>query len=466
MNFEQKLKKIENLFQTWKNRTLTLLGKVTIINTLAMSQFLFSLAALPSPSENFYINFKRIVLKFLWDEKPHKISYNKIIQDYDKGGLKLMDLQTKELALKARWPLILGDREAPWLYGWFPLKDHRIWQANMEEKHVKLLMRDTTARTFESIWCAWSRVNFVYPEPNQYFSQLLWGNSQITRAGKPFMDPRLMNSFLTRVGDLFNERGCFYSFERAPEQIISGLDILFFNSIKSAIPKAWVQTIRETQEEREENITQFETFEKLKFPTKFFYWWQIEKKHTSLNVTKLQWETEFKIEIEEAKWTSAFRNIFAVTNATKLREFHYKIIHKLLTTNIRRAKYTNVSPLCTFCGKKPETIAHLLKDYEYSTKQWKALSRWLKYFFKIDFELTPEVFVLNNFKGPNAALINTLILTLKRYLYVAKCFEKNPIFAEYLGYINKIYRVEKLSASQSHRMTKHNKKWKLYLTTI
>ena len=110
-NFYRKIPKIKALLQLWKSRHLTLLGKISIINTLALSQFMYQLAACHSPSERFFKEIKKVIMDFLWEEKPPKIAYNKIIQDYENGGLKLIDLETKEIALKARWPLHWGGAE-------------------------------------------------------------------------------------------------------------------------------------------------------------------------------------------------------------------------------------------------------------------------------------------------------------------------------------------------------------------
>ena len=51
-------------------------------------------------------------MDFMWSNRIPKISYNKLIQSHEKLGLKLVDLQTKDLALKASWPVRWIDRES------------------------------------------------------------------------------------------------------------------------------------------------------------------------------------------------------------------------------------------------------------------------------------------------------------------------------------------------------------------
>ena len=61
--------------------------------------------ALPTPDQSFFKQYKQIILEFIWDNKPARISYNHLIQQYDKMGLKLGDLATKNFTLKASWPV-------------------------------------------------------------------------------------------------------------------------------------------------------------------------------------------------------------------------------------------------------------------------------------------------------------------------------------------------------------------------
>ena len=77
------------------------------------------------------------MMEYIWEGKLHRIKYEKLIQNYQEGGLKLVDLKTKELALKARWPIIFRNSDKKYIYGFLPVSDHRIWLSNIEEKHIR-----------------------------------------------------------------------------------------------------------------------------------------------------------------------------------------------------------------------------------------------------------------------------------------------------------------------------------------
>ena len=66
------------------------------------------------------------------------------------------------------------------------------------------------------------------------------------------------------------------------------------------------------------------------------------------------------------------------------------------------------------------------------------------------------------FQGLHKNMINTLILIMKRFIYVAKCQETIPNFSQFVALINHTVKVERCIASQNNKSAVHNKKWKPY----
>ena len=60
-NYEQILDKIENLSKIWGSRSLSIIGKIQIVNTLFVSQFIYKLQCLPSPNKNVIERYNKIV---------------------------------------------------------------------------------------------------------------------------------------------------------------------------------------------------------------------------------------------------------------------------------------------------------------------------------------------------------------------------------------------------------------------
>ncbi len=81
---------------------MSLKGKITVINNLALPPLLYVASVIHTPDIVFK-EVKAIMLDFIWDGKPSRIAYDVLIQSIGNGGLKLMDIDTKVKFLKAVW---------------------------------------------------------------------------------------------------------------------------------------------------------------------------------------------------------------------------------------------------------------------------------------------------------------------------------------------------------------------------
>ena len=75
---------------------MSLIGKIQIINTLIVPHLVYSMQSLPAPGKEFFHKCESLIRQFIWDNKKAKISMCRLQQEYDKGGLRLVDLQIKD----------------------------------------------------------------------------------------------------------------------------------------------------------------------------------------------------------------------------------------------------------------------------------------------------------------------------------------------------------------------------------
>ena len=95
LTFSPLFQKTRERITMWRYRTITPIGKVQVINSLVSLQFVYKFMCLPSPSSKFFSEYKEIISLLFWEWGASLIHYNKIIEDYDKGALKLVDLPSK-----------------------------------------------------------------------------------------------------------------------------------------------------------------------------------------------------------------------------------------------------------------------------------------------------------------------------------------------------------------------------------
>ena len=91
-NFIERLDSIKKLINIWSSRGLSIYGKVTIIKSFLIPKFVYVCSLLPTPKE--IVNkLNQLLFKFLW-KGTDKVTRVSVINDYEKGGLKMIDLES------------------------------------------------------------------------------------------------------------------------------------------------------------------------------------------------------------------------------------------------------------------------------------------------------------------------------------------------------------------------------------
>ena len=58
-----------------------------------------------------------------------------------------------------------------------------------------------------------------------------------------------------------------------------------------------------------------------------------------MRAPKKLWEMELKISIDDGVWENMNENTFKMIGSTKLQYFQYRLTNRIITTNLRRAKW-------------------------------------------------------------------------------------------------------------------------------
>ena len=188
LNFQEKKEKISKIIENWQFRRLTLLGKITVIKSLLASQLVYILSPLPTPS-GYLKEINSLLYRFLWNGKCDKIKRTHMINDYTKGGLKMLDIQSFNNAVKAKWVQRYLDpnNKGKWkLFTDFFLGNHHataLFLGNLKPEDVATLeIEDPFTKELVEAWC---RIN-LNCKPISFSSTSIWYNSSIRINGNPF----------------------------------------------------------------------------------------------------------------------------------------------------------------------------------------------------------------------------------------------------------------------------------------
>ena len=160
-----------------------------------------------------------------------------------------------------------------------------------------------------------------------------------------------------------------------------------------------------------------------------YYGKLIEYRYGSSNLS-LRSQVKWRNEIEgELIWDKIYQSFQSCTRNTTLLWFQDKLTHRILTTNTFVSKFSDSSPLCTFCGGNRETLVHLFVDCVEVQAVWVNIEHMIRDRLGCNIRLNKRIIVLgldeDRLDGETGAVENRnavqrLILLGKYYIYRSK----------------------------------------------
>ena len=137
--------------------------------------------------------------------------------------------------------------------------------------------------------------------------------------------------------------------------------------------------------------------------------------------------------------------------STKLRTFHFKLLHRRIATNDFLTKISLVqSDKCFFCEQETETITHLFLRCSITQSFWNDAKQFL--FQKDlgnDFVLT-DLHLIGLSNVPTYAAIDLALLLARYHIYSCKLGGALPCFSVFNSKLNTIIQIEKQVANATN----------------
>ena len=225
------------MLSNWSARRLTLLGRIAILKSLAVSQIAYVLSFLPTP-QGVIKEINSLLYDFLWDGKRDKIERTEMINSYSKGGLKRIDIQSFNQSLKMKWVkgYLDDDNQVKWksLFN-YCLERHGgnlLFSSNLKRKDVPLL--NLTDPFLTEIVEYWSTLNYR-DENLDFFSIQIWHNSLIRIENRPFFYKSWLNAVVKEIRDLLDAQQNFISYNTFTAQYNIKNNYLEYYKVVSAL---------------------------------------------------------------------------------------------------------------------------------------------------------------------------------------------------------------------------------------
>jgi hypothetical protein len=466
-NFTDKAKTFKRILDLWAQRDLSLLGKIAILKSLAFSTITYQCCSL-QPPEKFIEEINSIAFKFLWNGKPEKVKRKTIIADYSKGGLRMVDIATFNIAQKAMWvKRLCQEGTASWkaypTYLLSKILGKNTFKSNLNVKNNI----HNIPQFYWSIITSWIKLTNIENEEKTPLSirrQILWLNQSIKINKKEVKWNNWINHNILTIHDILDENGKFLSANELNRLYDLKCDILQYTALKDAIPRVWRETVK-TMKVQRDTISSLEmpyiTINNIPTPisilgNKNIYWQLIEKQQIA-PITKENWYNE--LNLDEKSWKKIFELIPLIRD-TKIRTFQYKIIMKLIPCNLYLFKIGRAdSFLCQWCNLT-DNITHYFCTCKHSMNYWLSFQNWWNNMTNETIVITKDKALMGTIKDTKVSeRLNACLLLSRWYIYTEKLNQQIPSLYKFLCHLKYKLKIEKIIHLRHNTLHRFNNMW-------
>ena len=285
---------------------------------------------------------------------------------------------------------------------------------------------------------------------------ILFNNKEIRIDGKTFFWKEWFMKGIKRIEDLFDEKGQvlpFPVFQR--KYSLKKTSFLHYFQVISAIPGHLLAKAKSkdsgskgvSHEDLESFcLTENVNINLLKAKSKDFYWLIIQRRYNDQHSGPRRWNKT--ITEDKTNWKTIFRSVRKVCKENKLREFHFKFIHRVVVTKKELFRF-NIKPdsNCVYCGES-DSIDHTFIECQVTKTFTQEVLQWFNESNSSNFILNAEDVLFGLFSASDTPTkkLNYTLLFLRYYIYRCKLQNNSPPM-QIVDFINKIkykYKIEKI----------------------
>jgi hypothetical protein len=443
-NFMPRLRSVDNILNIWHCRGLSLKGKVTILKSLVLPKLLYPMSVLPIPT--YVVDLvDNMILDFVWGKRKHKIKKNVIIQDIDRGGIKVPHFGSMVEANRVSWVKRLLESSGKWKSVIeeivLPMSLNDLIECNLDKPYIA----NIPVLFYRQVFDCWNSIKSEPIHYSDFKNQIIWNNRFIklpegptksSKVTKTLFWKKFYKAGIIRVGDLFIQNK-FVNMVQLYRVYTIKTNFLHLHMLQKALPAEWLKSISSAPSviRVSDNanlsislIGSSNHYINIKHvPVKHIYNHIVAQKYVRPTALD-RWNEYF--DIDENDWPNIFKVCYYSSRETKLQTLHYKIIHRIFPCKkwLYNQKVIN-SPLCLLCSDTDDII-HYFIGCKHSAKFWIQLENWWNRISNVKIICTPKHVIFGMYYD-NAyfSAVNHVLLLAKCYLY--KCKRNQNAFCLY-----------------------------------
>ena len=443
-NFAPRLKAIHNILKQWSRRKLSLKGKITIINALALSLIVYPASVLYTPI-NVLEEINKLLFDFLWDGKRPKIAAKIMENSIKLGGLKMPNIFLKVKAWTLSWlQRAIIKPENNWVIIVNELLPNmRLPDLLNCDIDLKNPFLETLPNFYRNIIHTWFSMKPTFSPDNEQniHHKTLWLNKNVTVNGKDIFWANWYKKGILYVKDILNANNHFMSADELHAQYGVSVNFLSALQIRQALPYNWRQYLKRlnVHDNTEPQILlkfKSKPIPFIKYKTSQFYQMLIElQQNKNLTQPKCidKWNETFNIDINA--WEEIFQRPFRVCRSTRLQSFQFRLLHRVITCNhwLFNAHIKD-SPICDTC-LVDDSLFHFFIECIHVQEFWRKFKLWWERITLKPFLLCPKEILFGVEKpNPHFQTLNFVLFLANKFIHDHNMVSRIKVsFLSFLG---------------------------------
>jgi hypothetical protein len=469
----EKVTKIKNLLNMWRARNLSIKGKITILRSQALPLILYPASVLFVP-EKIVKELDSLFYDFIWPNKKHHVKKQVLKQEIENGGLKMPCVYSMIKSIKLKWIQTLISKNNNFVTvanASIKIPDIEVWLA--AKNRTKYLKSEPT-KFYKQILDFWEEIHCIEPitQP-EILKEQLWENSFILINKKPANLKKMKAVNINQLGDIIDHNGQFKEKHDIEANFHSIIDVMDFNSIKTAIPKHWLKMLiaeaeknTETEQVANINITvKINNKHKplCKIKCKEFYWEFVNKTFTTSKAIQTWEEYYYYCDFD---WKTIFKIPYLHCRETSLQSMQYQILNKYFPCgSALNTWYKTDQYKCEICSME-DSLEHYFFNCQSSYNFWVSFKKWWNSIFKCEIRLSAIDILLGIVNSVNDKMLDCLnfcILYGKKYILEAKKSNISLFFYNYQVKLKCRLEIEEYIHHTKNTISEFENKWSTLL---
>ena len=297
--------------------------------------------------------------------------------------------------------------------------------------------------------------NFIYQE--------IWYNSNVKISQEVFRYRLWISKGIRSIYNLISDSGTIMSYQEFCEKYDFNPPFTLFYGLKNAILKKWPCLRTDSFEIVLPNYNEYiEIIIKNKEKQVSVYDIFLSSVHSKQEYID-KWCFDMNVDKDEV--CRDYINIlpFRITKDTKLFWFQYRLLHRIIPTNILLYKMRiKDTTLCSFCNADEETLLHLFYSCNIVQDFWKDFSELITRHTDVPLGLEKETIIFGKQYRKHNDCINLLLLLAKQFIFTQKIKNSSIDINSFMFSLKCYFDLERRIYAKNGKTLKFKDRWEMF----